>query len=141
MIAAAFSVSILSRSPPGIDARVTFALRVAREDDIPALAALIPLSVRALQAEHYSTAQMDAALGPVFGVDRELIRDGTYLSSNTMGPWSGAAVGANAIRFSAATRDETTPRARCSIRSAIPQGYGRSSFTRPGPAAASPVLS
>jgi GNAT superfamily N-acetyltransferase len=57
---------------------VTFALRVAREDDIPAIAALIPLSVRALQAEHYSTAQMDAALGPVFGVDRELIRDGTY---------------------------------------------------------------
>jgi GNAT superfamily N-acetyltransferase len=57
---------------------VTFALRLAREKDIPALAALIPLSVRSLQAAHYSPAQMDAALGPVFGVDRELIRDGTY---------------------------------------------------------------
>jgi GNAT superfamily N-acetyltransferase len=53
-------------------------LRVAVTRDIPALTALIPLSVRALQAAHYSTAQMDAALGPVFGVDRELIRDGTY---------------------------------------------------------------
>jgi GNAT superfamily N-acetyltransferase len=63
---------------PAVDANVTFTLRIAREDDIPALAALIPLSVRALQAAHYSTAQMDAALGPVFGVDRELIRDGTY---------------------------------------------------------------
>ena len=55
-----------------------FALRTAQDQDIPALAALIPLSVRALQAAHYSPAQMDAAIGPVFGVDRELIRDGTY---------------------------------------------------------------
>ncbi|HMC27677.1 MAG TPA: GNAT family N-acetyltransferase [Verrucomicrobiae bacterium] len=52
--------------------------RLAREDDVPELEALIPLSVRALQAAHYSSAQIDAALGPVFGVDRQLIRDGTY---------------------------------------------------------------
>src|SRR2546427_8634764 len=52
--------------------------RLAREDDLPALEALIPVSVRALQAPHYSPAQMEAALGPVFGVDRQLIRDGTY---------------------------------------------------------------
>src|ERR1700719_4340367 len=52
--------------------------RLAREDDIPALEALIPLSVRTLQAPYYSPAQMEAALGPVFGVDRQLIRDGTY---------------------------------------------------------------
>jgi len=57
---------------------MSFALRVACEDDIPAIEALIPLSVRALQAAHYSEIQMAAALGPVFGVDRELIRDGTY---------------------------------------------------------------
>ncbi len=53
-------------------------LRVAQERDIPALEALIPLSVRTLQAAYYTAAQMDAAIGPVFGVDRELIRDGTY---------------------------------------------------------------
>jgi GNAT superfamily N-acetyltransferase len=47
-------------------------------DDVPALEELIPLSVRALQAEHYSPAQMEAALGPIFGVDRQLIADGTY---------------------------------------------------------------
>lgn len=52
--------------------------RLAREDDIPALESLIPVSVRALQAPYYSTAQMEAALGPIFGVDRQLIRDGTY---------------------------------------------------------------
>ena len=53
-------------------------LRKATEADVGDLEWLIPLSVRSLQAEHYSTAQMEAALGPVFGVDRNLIRDGTY---------------------------------------------------------------
>jgi GNAT superfamily N-acetyltransferase len=52
--------------------------RLAIIADIPALEALIPLSVRALQAPYYSAAQMDAALGPVFGVDRQLITDGSY---------------------------------------------------------------
>src|ERR1043166_237489 len=52
--------------------------RLAREEDIPALEALIPASVRALQAPCYSQAQREAALGPVFGVDKQLIRDGTY---------------------------------------------------------------
>ena len=53
-------------------------LRLARMDDVPALEELIPLSVRTLQAAHYSSAQMEAALGPVFGVDGQLIADGTY---------------------------------------------------------------
>ena len=53
-------------------------LRLARMDDVPALEELVPLSVRALQSAHYSHAQMEAALGPVFGVDRLLIADGTY---------------------------------------------------------------
>ena len=52
--------------------------RLANLDDIEELESLIPLSVRALQSAHYSPAQMEAALGPVFGVDRQLIRDGTY---------------------------------------------------------------
>ncbi len=56
----------------------TFTVRLATLDDAPALEELIPLSVRTLQAAHYSPAQMAAALGPVFGVDRALIADGTY---------------------------------------------------------------
>ena len=64
-------------------------LRLAREDDIPAIEKLIPLSVRSLQAAHYSPAQMEAALGPVFGVDRQLIRDGTYFVVE----WHGRIVG------------------------------------------------
>ena len=55
-----------------------FSIRLAREDDIPALEVLIPLSVRVLQAPYYSSAQMEAALGPIFAVDRQLISDGTY---------------------------------------------------------------
>jgi hypothetical protein len=60
-------------------------LRLARELDIPALEILIPLSVRTLQAAHYSAAQMEAALGPVFGVDRQIIRDGTYFAMEQQG--------------------------------------------------------
>lgn len=62
----------------GLGPRVDLPIRLALPADIPALEVLIPLSVRGLQAAHYSTAQTDAALGPVFGVDRQLIRDGTY---------------------------------------------------------------
>lgn len=56
----------------------SFQTRLATAKDIPALEILIPLSVRALQEAHYSAAQMEAAIGPVFGVDRQLITDGTY---------------------------------------------------------------
>jgi len=47
-------------------------LRLANESDIAAFENLITLSVRGLQADYYSAAQMDAALGSVFGVDRQL---------------------------------------------------------------------
>lgn len=56
----------------------TFTLRPATEADIPGLEELIPLSVHGLQASTYSEVQREAALGPVFGVDRTLISDGTY---------------------------------------------------------------
>jgi GNAT superfamily N-acetyltransferase len=53
-------------------------LRLARNEDISQLEALVPLSVRTLQKPYYTPAQMEAALGPVFGVDQHLIRDGTF---------------------------------------------------------------
>lgn len=55
-------------------------LRLARESDIDSLASLIELSTRQLLSRCYTAAQLDAALGPVFGVDRQLIRDGTYFA-------------------------------------------------------------
>jgi GNAT superfamily N-acetyltransferase len=53
-------------------------IRIAREDDIPALHALIEASVRGLQAGDYTPAQIEAALGTVLGLDTQLIRDQTY---------------------------------------------------------------
>jgi GNAT superfamily N-acetyltransferase len=55
-----------------------FTLRLATAADVSTLEQLIPASVRALQAAYYSPEQMEAALGPVFGVDAQLIEDGTY---------------------------------------------------------------
>jgi GNAT superfamily N-acetyltransferase len=53
-------------------------LRLAQLDDAPVLEQLISESVRKLQAGDYSPRQMDGALGTVLGLDRTLIRDGTY---------------------------------------------------------------
>lgn len=62
-----------------IQMRETMAqIRVAREDDIPALHALIEASVRGLQAGDYTPAQIEGALGTVLGLDTQLIRDQTY---------------------------------------------------------------
>src|SRR5580692_7822595 len=55
-----------------------FVLRLATEEDIPALDALIEASVRGLQGGDYTQAQIDGALGTVLGLDTQLIRDGTY---------------------------------------------------------------
>ena len=55
-----------------------FHLRLATEDDVPALHALIEASVRGLQANDYTRAQMEGALGTVLGLDSQLIADRTY---------------------------------------------------------------
>jgi len=54
-------------------------LRLAIPADIPVLQALIDASVRGLQAQDYTPAQIDGALKTVFGVDSQLIADGTYI--------------------------------------------------------------
>lgn len=55
-----------------------WSIRLARETDVPSLEKLISLSARGLRADFYSAAQIEGALGSVFGVDRQLIRDETY---------------------------------------------------------------
>ena len=54
-------------------------LRLAVPEDIPVLRELIEASVRGLQAEDYTPAQIEGALKTVFGVDSQLIADGTYI--------------------------------------------------------------
>jgi GNAT superfamily N-acetyltransferase len=55
-----------------------FSLRIATDDDIPALHALVEASVRGLQANDYTAAQIEGALGTALGVDTELICDRTF---------------------------------------------------------------
>lgn len=54
-------------------------IRPARLDEIPALEGLITASARNLSQGFYTPAQTEAAIAHVFGVDSELVADGTYL--------------------------------------------------------------
>ena len=53
-------------------------IRPAVPADIPVLRALIEASVRGLQAQDYTPTQLESALKSVYGVDSQLIADGTY---------------------------------------------------------------
>jgi GNAT superfamily N-acetyltransferase len=53
-------------------------LRTAQPDDVPLLQQLIAASVRGLSTGFYTTQQIESALVHMFGVDTQLIADGTY---------------------------------------------------------------
>jgi GNAT superfamily N-acetyltransferase len=53
-------------------------IRTAQPSDVPALHALIEASIRGLQTNDYTPAQIEGALGTVLGLDTQLIRDQTY---------------------------------------------------------------
>lgn len=53
-------------------------LRLATAEDIPRLHGLIETSVRELQRNDYTPAQIEGALGTVLGLDTQLVADGTY---------------------------------------------------------------
>lgn len=57
---------------------MSYVVRLATEQDIPSLTRLIPESVRALSAGYYTDRQIESALVHIFGVDSQLIADGTY---------------------------------------------------------------
>src|SRR5262249_29860958 len=59
----------------------SISVRKAVPADIPALRELIDASVRELQAQDYSPTQIESALATVFGVDSQLIEDGTYFGA------------------------------------------------------------
>jgi N-acetylglutamate synthase-like GNAT family acetyltransferase len=75
---------------------VEIRIRKAVVADVPVLQRLIEASVRELQAADYTREQMDGALESVFGVDSQLIADGTYLvaeariADETLGVENGA---------------------------------------------------
>jgi GNAT superfamily N-acetyltransferase len=56
-------------------------IRLAEAGDIPLLRELIEASVRGLQVVDYSPAQLESGLRTVYGVDTQLISDGTYFAA------------------------------------------------------------
>src|SRR2546425_12086394 len=58
-------------------------LRLAVPEDVPVLRELVDASVRGLQTQDYTPAQIEGALKTVFGVDSQLIADGTYIVAET----------------------------------------------------------
>jgi ABC-type lipopolysaccharide export system ATPase subunit len=54
-----------------------FEIRPAVAADIPILRELIDASVRGLQTRDYTPSQIESALATVYGVDTQLIADGT----------------------------------------------------------------
>jgi GNAT superfamily N-acetyltransferase len=64
-------------------------IRLAVLADVPAISALIPLSVRVLQAPDYTSEQLDAALKHVCHVDTQLINDATYFIAEAIEPVTG----------------------------------------------------
>ena len=62
---------------------VDFLLRKATPADVPTLSVLIEASVRGLQARDYTPSQIESALASVYGVDSQLIADGTYFVVET----------------------------------------------------------
>ncbi len=63
----------------GFTGEMSIRIRTATHDEVPVLRELIEASVRQLQAHDYTEKQREAALRTVFGVDSQLIADGTYL--------------------------------------------------------------
>ena len=60
-------------------------IRAAKIGDIAALEELIRLSARQLGRGHYSEEQIESALEGAWGVDTQLIRDGTFFVVETEG--------------------------------------------------------
>src|SRR5690348_16484155 len=61
-------------------------VRKALVADVPRLKDVIEASVRGLQAQDYSPAQIEGALKSVYGVDSQLIADGTYFAVELAAP-------------------------------------------------------
>jgi len=64
-------------------------IRKATMDERDAIKQLIAASARLLSRDHYSDAQIETAIATVFGVDTDLIDDGTYFVAEIEGELAG----------------------------------------------------
>lgn len=76
-------------SPPSVagveDAGPSITIHLTKMDEIDALTALIERSAEELSRGFYNPAQRKAAIAHVFGVDRQLVADGTYFTLSVKG--------------------------------------------------------
>src|ERR1041384_411576 len=68
---------------------MTITIRAATTEDIPELESLIAASVRVLSLSYYTTEQIESALVNIFGIDSQLIIDGTYYVAEVEGRLAG----------------------------------------------------
>ena len=68
---------------------MSVAVRVATLADVAALQLLIARSARALSVGFYTSDEAEAAIRHVFGVDSQLVRDGTYFVAELAGALAG----------------------------------------------------
>lgn len=59
---------------------IPFFIRPARQDEKEVLEHIVALSVRELSREEYNEREIEGALRTVFGIDSELVKDGTYFA-------------------------------------------------------------
>jgi len=111
-------------------AQSNLTIRLATLDDVEALEPLIADSVRVLQAAHYTTEQREEALGSVFGIDRQLICDGTYFVVEINGHIVGC--GAWSRRRTMFGSDHHSEREDALLDQATDAARIRAFFVRPG---------
>ena len=116
--------------------RVEIRLRKATAADVAALRDLIEASVRKLQAQDYSPAQLEGALATVVGVDSQLIADGTYLVAEARerltGDWMIAGCGGWSKRKTLFGADAWTGREDTLLNPARDAAKIRAFFVHPG---------
>lgn len=105
-------------------------IRLATIEDVPVLEALIRDSVRVLQAPDYTEEQREAALRTVYGVDTQLIHDGTYFVAELDGEIVGC--GGWSRRKTLFGGDHWTGREAALLDPAIEAARIRAFFIRPG---------
>jgi hypothetical protein len=87
----------------GVEIRRAVVIRHAVEADVPDLHALIEASVRGLQANDYTPAEIEGALGHALGLDSQLVKDRTYFIAEVAGEMVASGGGVIAPRCAEAT--------------------------------------
>lgn len=106
-------------------------LRLATARDIPGITALIAASVRTLSKGMYSTDQAEAALVHVFGVDSQLIADGTYYVIANAGDRALVAAGGWSARRTLYGGDQVSGRADVALDPSTMPARIRAFFVHP----------